>query len=313
MKTEYEVKELVDKKMRQAKFHYGERDRLKELKDKQQEVAKGLVEEMYSGDDNVVKEFVDTWLEEGEQKELFMKMKKFSKQLEDSRGYAEKARITEVFKTIFKDIRSQTKIVCDLYDEEHAKKYGSSRSKITIGKCGFGIRYNIQSRELSSTGDIDALVARKDDIVAGLKTLKLKAWADKFEKFIKYLPQVNKSGDVVFEHKLKKSYDLMPQYNDISVSSFDKLMFKSQHIFFKNEENGNEYHLVTQYGYRDETPYQVSSGRCYPTIMQIREELIEGLRKYVAFLEVEAGIASTSFEELRNNFAMELMLAQGGK
>jgi len=303
--SEEEMKDFVFQKFEQAKIHFGERDRLRDLQEQQDKIGRELVIKTYEkdedGDENEVTEYIRDWL--SKEKE-FERLGRLLERFENTQGSQMRGQIRDIFLKVFKDIRAQTKVVTTLYSEDKINTGQSDRAKITIGKCGFGIRYNIQAAKPDSR-DLAVFVERKDDIIAGLKSLKLKEWADRFERFVELMPEVSSNGSIKIEYPLSKPVVVAPQYSSDRIDECDRIVFCGDDIRLKSYKS--EITVISK-GYSEK--FHVREYNRYGTVLLIKEDVERGLKLYNDKLEEQVKVAEESFEKIRQEFAMELMLAQ---
>lgn len=108
--------------------------------------------------------------------------------------------VEEVFGKVFKNMHYKTIILVD-----------GDRPLITVGRHGFGIRWNVQSSRVERISDIRLLLKKQKDIISALEKYDLSVWKEKFELFCEMVDGIPLDdyyrqahiGDVKFDEPFK--------------------------------------------------------------------------------------------------------------
>ena len=114
-----------------------------------------------------------------------------SNRVSDEAGDDFKNAIFSMFKKIFVNMKGRTQEL-----PLEIAKY-----KVTVGKCGFGYRWNVQTQELSYSDKMFELISHREEVIDALRKVKMDDWAKKFKKFCDCLPQMYVGTQVDIELK----------------------------------------------------------------------------------------------------------------
>jgi hypothetical protein len=252
--------------------------------------------------------------------EYMKKMKLVSnaiEELESVTGGGFEHKVMKVFRTVFKNIRSQTKELMTLEE-------GDSKSKvvITIGSIGFGFRRNGSSRskEVVWADDIALLLGSKAEVVKALNGMKLPQWADKFERFAEVVPiealksSYSDSADYkMFE--LSKPIILTIDEGDVDDhEALSKSVLSAYKISFRKRYSESEIVLYDEKGEVLSETLDCNHGLLgdYDIVawMQIRDEIDKHIEEFVAYLKPQIAQAKTTIDELNDKFGREILLSE---
>ena len=294
--SDYEKKALLTKKAEQMTVKQAELRFAKERYEKHQ----NEFNELSSEENDISNEIAKPYLEED--KELFAQIKADRKALQDSTSSSMQSYVLKVFRTVFKNMSSRTRIV----EVPDIFKYG----KLTIGKVGFGYRHNVKSEQIYSIEQVASVVKSKSAICAWMKKNRLAKWVPKLDKFADIFPAetIGKWGKVEFSYKLPEEIpfrDYSSTYQGIELSVTESAMLR-----IRSKTGGGGVDIIREpYSYYDsekELNFVCKQPYVYVKIRKYLPEMAEQFHE----IATDAVERFTNVDEkLRQAFGRELILS----
>lgn len=226
-------------------------------------------------------------------RELYVRMGKLQ-------GGDSAERIKQIFLAVFKKMSSRTKeVTAKPPDSRYGWRY-------TIGKDGFGRRYNVQAEAIYSYDGVVGVLQKKDEILQTMKNMRgMAPWCERLKKFSDILkaPEIFQN-EMAMEVKLERPVLLPTEYRatEYGVTSSDRLQFSSSSFLKLLYEKPNDYEESRRVMTSDKTV------RCGFSYMQLRphlKQLVEQLEQKL-LPEIEKG--ENVIKELQEEFKTELTM-----
>lgn len=221
----------------------------------------------------------------------------------------------KIFKILFNGVRSRNYEICKLPGT--AKKNYASQNDIvaTIGPTGFGLRRNIQSSQIDGLDELDLLIEHKEDVILGLKKMRLHKVASNFKKFCDLKPPEIKSPDPVVKLKKPLLYVSESGHTVEKIYYIDPSKLKVwNYVHLLSETRSDSYH--GNYELDDGTTLQnrttvsneAESAFTKVLAIQLGGQLHEATKTYIAKYEAYEQSLENHLNKMRAEFAAELLM-----